>query len=486
MNHQQSPINKAPKIHFECLDVQVQAAINQIPDADSYFIALSGGLDSMALLHFSLSYLKPREKKMEVIHIHHGLSEHADAWAEHCLNICAQLGVVCHVERVQVLEAGKGLEAAAREARYAVFERYLEKGGVLLQGHHLNDQAETILMKLLKGAGPEGLSGIPQQRPLAGGCIYRPWLTLARSLLEHEVKNNAITWVEDDSNTDTRFDRNYLRREVLPVLEKRWKGSVNEIARSGAKAKDAYQFQLSWCRSEIGAVVSSVYAHEFALNIDALSDFEQARQVLLVRYWIDQFDVEQPSEKIFLRLWAEVLLASQDAQPEIRWGDVRIRRFDGCLFLVKGESYADAFSYTTQIEYLPQTYSLPDGKLTVSLLSEASRLKEVGGGQDDFIIGYINLPNDLCDITIKNRGAGAGICLDGQNATSLKKLFQAKKVLPWKRSALPLLYCGDELVFIPLSAYSNERDVVAHAYRTAYETTGQEGVLKVSYQKSKN
>jgi len=480
---------QAPVIHFERLDTQIQAAINQIPDGDSYFIALSGGLDSMALLHFVLPYLTARAKKIEVIHVHHGLSEHADAWAEVCLKACAQLNVICHVERVHVLEKGKGLEAAARDARYAVFERYLEKGGVLLQGHHLNDQAETILMKLLKGAGPEGLSGIPQQRPLAGGCLFRPWLTLARSILDLEVKNTAIKWVEDDSNTDIRFDRNYLRHEVLPVLERRWKGSMNEIARSGAKAKDAYQFQLSWCRSVIDDVMSSVYLHESALSIEVLSGFEGAQQALLVRYWLDQFNVEQPSEKIFLRLWAEVLLATQDAQPEIRWGDVRIRRFDGCLFLVKGDHSVEPFSYTTQIECLPQTYSLPDGKLTLSLLSEECRdNKESVIDQDDFTIAYIKLPDDSQDITIKSRGAGAAICLDGQNSSSVKKLFQTKKVLPWKRSAMPLLYYAQELVFMPVSAYSNNSDIVARACRLDSQMgerlDGQQGVLKVRYQRN--
>jgi len=457
------------------LPLPIQKAVRGIPEADCYFIALSGGLDSMALLSFVYPYLSAKSKRVEVIHVHHGLSRNADNWAEHCRRVCAELGVVCHVEYVQVTKRNKGLEAAARIARYSVFDDYLKNGGVLLQGHHLNDQAETILMRLLRGAGPEGLSGIPVQRYLSGGMLYRPWLSTTRADLQREVAKIGAEWIEDESNADCQFDRNYLRHEVIPVLEKRWGACVHDIGRAGDRAQETQAFLTSWCQSNIKQVLSVDYEEGNPVCIEALRRFSLPEQKMLIRYWLDEAGVEQAPERIFVRIWSEMLKVRNDAQPEIRWGAIRIKRFDGCLYLL-AKVDIPSFSHSINLKDLPQSLALPNGILSLSSVPQTKGVEVEEGS----VVRHVCIPESERQVHVCSRMGSESIKIHGGHSTSLKKLFQASKVPPWKRDGIPLIYIGDDLAFIFSSIVSSMKDVTAEHFSVAKG----DNFLRVTFKRS--
>jgi len=451
------------------LHPSIQSAVRAIPVSDRYFVALSGGLDSMALLAFALPYLlKTYKPTIQIVHVHHGLSQFANEWAEHCQSASDELGLVCHIERVAVVADGKGLEAAARDARYAVFERYLANGGVLLQGHHQNDQAETVLMRLLRGAGPEGLSGIPLQRKLSNGQLFRPWLGLPRRLLETEVQKKTIKWVEDDSNTDLQFDRNFLRHEILPLLEARWPNVLNSIGRTADRSGQTHQQLLSWCEAQIVRVMSEQYVEEQALDIASLAMYPIEQQRFLLRHWLDCLRVEHPSEKVFERIWLEVIPAEKDALPALRWGNNHLRRFNGCLFYLNDQAVQEhAYRYEV----------LCEGKVSCNE-TEVLRIASIGGRELNAIFklasncvqnkSLIRMPRQNELITVRSRSGGESIVLPGSTQNkSLKKILQAKKIAPWRRLHIPLIYYGDILALVILGP--NE-SLVADGFQACVET----------------
>ena len=297
------------------LGPRLQKAIQSIPKNDHYVIALSGGMDSVALLYFCLPFLKQHAKQIEAVHVNHGLSANASEWASFCQEICSCLDLVCHVESVEVCSTGKGIEAAARKARYGVFERYLSEGGVLLQGHHLNDQAETVLMRLIKGLGPSAIKGIPTRRRFSLGEIYRPWMKLSRVELSGAVAKFALPWVEDESNQDKRFERNFIRNEILPVLLDRHPKVLENLSQAANKAKASQDFIEQWCQAKESDFLSKTYGAYKALDISALKANTSLQQVFILRYWFDLLSVPHPPDKIFDRLFTEVLTAKADATP---------------------------------------------------------------------------------------------------------------------------------------------------------------------------
>ena len=215
--------------------------LNADPAAPRWLVALSGGMDSIVLLH-SLASLVSQSSGLppvSAIHVNHQLHPEADAWQAHCDRVCASLGVPLQHSVVSVDGAGEGIEAAARRARYAVFEDSLGEGDVLFMAHHQDDQVETLLLRLLRGAGLSGLGGMPERRPLGAGQLYRPFLGLPRSMLADYAAEQKLDWVDDPSNADSQFDRNYLRAQVIPAVAQRWPGYRQTISRAAANLAEA-------------------------------------------------------------------------------------------------------------------------------------------------------------------------------------------------------------------------------------------------------
>ncbi|MGL4601477.1 MAG: tRNA lysidine(34) synthetase TilS, partial [Plesiomonas sp.] len=198
-------------------------------------VAYSGGVDSTVLLHVMvrLRALNP-SLTLRAIHVHHGLSQNADMWADHCTQICAQWNVPLDIARVQVKKTQTSLEASARDARYQAISSLLVSGESLVTAQHLDDQMETVLLALKRGSGPAGLAAMTDRMPFTRGQQLRPLLKVTRAEIEAYAQHNQLRWIEDESNADPRFDRNFLRLRVLPTLTQRWPHIGDAIARSAA------------------------------------------------------------------------------------------------------------------------------------------------------------------------------------------------------------------------------------------------------------
>jgi len=458
------------------LNSDIQYALDAIPNSEHYLIALSGGLDSVALLQFVVPFLLHQCKSVEVVHVHHGLSENADEWAAHCQMLCEQVQVRCHIECVSVISAGEGIESAARKARYQAFRKYMRVGAILLQGHHMNDQAETVLMRMMRGAGPEGLSGIPRMRAFAEGYVFRPWLSLSRELLESEMAKQSLSWIEDESNADLSFDRNFIRHEILPRLLSRHSNSLQALAHVAGRAKDAQSFMVSWCQQQMPSLMSNQYADEQAINLSVLVTYNDQEQRLLLRYWLDLFKVNHPAEKIFSRVWSEIIDAKSDAQPEVRWQSYRIRRFNGCLFFLDAvQVNKDMFDLPVDLQSgkLPYKCVLPVGTLFIDVVdwddSHFQAAKPSVG-----CVCFVRPPAVDEIAVVRSRLGGEAITLQGnEHATSLKKVMQSHKVLPWKRARLPLLFYNNTLVYSAMALVGD-----------AFAPVMGEQALKLSYTES--
>ncbi|MDX1453246.1 MAG: tRNA lysidine(34) synthetase TilS [Oleiphilaceae bacterium] len=428
---------------FRALPQRLQQAMQAVPEARRLVVALSGGVDSMVLFYVALAYADHAGIPLIALHVNHGLSPKSDDWQKHCQQACKAQGVTCLVEKVQVTPAGEGIEAAARRARYQAFEQTLISGDVLLQGHHQNDVAETVLMRMLRGAGPEGLSAIPAQREVGAGILYRPFLHLRREHLLELAQQHGWQWVEDESNQDLSFDRNYIRHKILPVIEERWSMVFDSLSQVSQRAMQAQYLIESWCKEQSEYLRSATYSAYQALDLKALARFDSVQQRALVRYWLDQKQVSHPGAQIFERIWTEMIPAAADAQPMIQWGIHQIRRYDQALFYT-----CDAATKPWQIN---QTVQVDTKGLPVDLDLNGwgvLRIVYVPAGQPIPNEGLIvRAPDTAITLGLQSREGGEKIRLNGINM-SLKRVFQNEGIPPWERDRQLLLYFDEALVAV--------------------------------------
>src|SRR3990167_1094853 len=318
--------------------IRLRDALQPWLSAPGWCVALSGGLASTVLLHL-LANLAQREAlpPLSAIHIHHGLQAAADAWPAHCHELCAALSVPLQVEYVQVAPVAS-LERAAREARYAAFAARLGADELLLTAQHRDDQAETLLFRLLRGAGVQGLSAMPVSRALGAGRLVRPLLNCSRDELLAYAREHKLSWVEDPSNADERFSRNYLRRQVLPALLSRWPQAATNMARSAAHLSEAAQLLDELALQDIAAAqVPAVFAWLPlpSLALPALRCLSEPRQRNALRYWLRPLTTMLDSEH-----WAGCQAlrdAAPDAAPVWKLAAGELRRSDERLWWLAGD-----------------------------------------------------------------------------------------------------------------------------------------------------
>ena len=261
-----------------------QPWLQQLEEAPQILVGLSGGLDSTVLL--SLVCELVAAEKITALHINHGLSPNADQWQAHCARLCQSLGVQLHSEQVAVVETGDGLESAARDARYKVFEKLLVEGGVLLLGHHADDQVETVLYRLVRGSGSKGWRAFPP--PATGRRQFvkaaAPW---SRASLQSYAVVKELRWIEDESNQQLQFDRNYLRHRVVPALAERWPDYIQGISRSATHSGEADQLAESVARADLESLDCQPARAGWSLCLEKFRQLEPLRQRNLLRYWPD-------------------------------------------------------------------------------------------------------------------------------------------------------------------------------------------------------
>jgi tRNA(Ile)-lysidine synthase len=393
--------------------------------ASAWHIALSGGLDSTVLLHL-LASLAQREAlpPLFAIHIHHGLQAAADAWPAHCHELCAALSVPLQVEYVQVAP-GASLEQGAREARYAAFAARLDAREVLLTGQHRDDQAETLLFRLLRGAGVQGLSAMPASRALGTGQLVRPLLKCSRDELLAYAREHKLSWIEDPSNADERFSHNYLRRQVMPALLGRWPQACANMARSAAHLSEAAQLLDELAQQDIAA---AGVASEFPwvslpnLALPVLRDLSEPRQRNALRYWLRSLTAMPDSEH--WAGWRALRDAAQDAAPVWALAAGELRRSDDRLWWLAGDWL--------------RSPALPDIAVQGNqwLVLPGNGLVRIHGRfpSGDWQLGY--------------RCAGEKMLLPGRGHRDLKRLFNEWCVPVFVRDRLPLLRLDNHVVAV--------------------------------------
>ncbi len=393
-----------------------------------WLVAFSGGLDSSVLLH-ALASTSDRTPVV-AIHIDHGLHPDSATWSQHAEAFSTALGVEFIVRRVSLdPRMPQGLEAAARDARYQAFYELVEDDDCLLSAHHESDQAETLLLNLMRGSGPAGLAGIGVTQPFGHGQLLRPLLGVSSDDIAAYASAEELTWIEDPSNTDDRFDRNFIRREVMPLLRTRWSAVDNRLMQSSSLLAESSQLLRDLADIDIEACGSS-----HSMSLERVRQLSEPRQRNLLRRAVQRCGLPIPPATRLYEVVTALISARRDAQPVVRWPGAEIRRYLDRLFV---QAPLDPWPDGSE------TRSMAEGDL-VDLGRGLGRLRLVRHGReglDPDIVG-----NGL-KIHFRQGGESLRIAPDG-STRKLKKLFQEAEVLPWMRDRLPLLYAGDTLVAV--------------------------------------
>ncbi|MBC3466006.1 tRNA lysidine(34) synthetase TilS [Pseudomonas sp. RW10S2] len=393
--------------------------------APTWYIAFSGGLDSTVLLHLLASHARQHDSPpVRALHIHHGLQAAADAWPDHCRHVCDSLGIALDVIHVEV-PSGASLEQAARTARYDAFAEVLQPGEVLFTGQHRDDQAETLLFRLLRGAGLRGLAAMPASRPLGQGRLVRPLLDLARDQLQRYAQASGLRWIEDPSNTDTRFARNFLRADVFPLLHQRWPQASQSLARSAAHLGEALALLDELAATDIAAASPGAIAPWQcldSLDLGVLAALSPARQRNALQYWLSS-RTRLPDSRHWAG-WDNLRDAAADAQPLWRLTDGELQRSHGRLWWLSGD-----------------WLQAPQGGAPWPDPSQSLSLPGNGSVQ---VVGAIPGPG----LHVAYRQGGEVLDIPGRGHRDLKRLLNECHVPHFIRHRLPLLWQGERLLAV--------------------------------------
>ena len=406
--------------------------LNTRPGVKHYRVAFSGGMDSMVLLH-SMSSLRAQgaEWLLTAVHVHHGLHVEADQWQQFCEHTCRSLDVPCHVMQVDASPVtGESPEATARHLRYQAMSDVMQDDEVLLTAHHQDDQAETLLLQLFRGSGVPGLAAMPAQISFSNGLLVRPFLDYSRQQLLDYATHNQLEWVDDSSNRDHRYDRNYLRHDILPLLSQRWPGLAKTLSRSAVHMADA-----DYCLDELAKLdlLSVTTEQKGTLNIDGLLALDERRLHNLLRVWLRDLGLAVPSQRQMQHIVNDVIQAGAEANPCVRWPGVEVRRYRQQLYAFAGMA-GDLVSQRLDWNPVNSLLIAGVGRLRLSTTD--------GGGLSPTL-----LQSDDLHIGFRQGGERVRPAHRGHQH-ELKKLFQEAGVPPWERDRTPILYQGDEIVSI--------------------------------------
>ena len=397
----------------------------------SMTVALSGGVDSVVLLHLLHQLQKTQNFTLKASHVHHGLSKNADKWVKFCEKLCTKLSVPLDVNYVKLPQKKSlGIEGEARQLRY---EKLLQsQTDLVVLAHHEDDQAETFLLQLIRGAGVKGLSSMAHFDD--SRRLWRPLLNTSRFDIESYAKKHKLKWIEDESNQNIDFDRNFIRSKVLPILKNRFNHIIKVISRSSAHLAEAQHLLDDLAKIDLKShLKSNNYKHK--LNVKTLDKLSNARAKNVLRYWLEINDQMMPSKDLLDELLRQVLTAKKDATIKIYLSkEFEIRRYQDEIYIVpKNKNIQKKYEIIWQGE---SEILLPNGqKLT---------FKKVKGRGI-----HLKFLRDQ-KLKIRNRQGGESFKPDSKRPTKkIKQLLQESDLPPWERENLPLIFVGDELAALP-------------------------------------
>ncbi len=388
-----------------------------------YIIGYSGGLDSTVLLHLSAELRQLYPLLLTAVYIHHGLSARADHWRAHCEDQCNALQIpfidrAVHVSR----EPGRSLEEEARKERYAIFLEHLNPEDILLTAHHQDDQAETLLVQLSRGAGIKGMAAMPSIKSFGLGFHARPLLSFSRDDLERYARDHELDWIEDESNHDIQLTRNFFRKDILPLLKKRWPSIATTFSRAAAHCAESQELLDHFAKSDLQACQSD---RVDCVSIKALKCLELNRQRHVLRYWLSSLGFIMPTTAVLHRIQQDFLTAAIDKLPYIKWGEAELRRYQDQLMAMRCLHWIKPMAVSWDLK---SDCVLDHGRLTAT--------RALGRGIKNH-----------STLTVSFREGGER-CYIGQMHRSLKNLFQEWAVPPWERDRIPLLYSEGELIAV--------------------------------------
>ena len=395
--------------------------LKRFPAPNKYWVGFSGGTDSTALLQALFECRAELNAPLHALHFHHGLQAEAGDWQEHCRAFCAERDIPFQSERLQVPGNGSGnLEEAARNARYRAVARIIGTGELYLTAHHAEDQAETLFLNLMRGSGIEGLAGIPELRSLEQGWVARPLLDVRRETLVEFLRQRNIGWLEDPSNRDTRFDRNYLRLELFPMLEKRWPGITQRLERTARNARATSQALGVFIENQSGDLLQD----NLKMPVHKLLELSGEMQPLILRQWLRRHEVPMLPETRLREFLGQLAGAQIDHQSEVQWEDWMIKHYRQDLWLHRRKAVLSC----------PEKDWTSGNELDIGADSGTLKLE---GPEVDIPQGW----------SVGPRRAKARIRpLEHGPSHKLKHFFQSASIPPWLRQGVPVLYWDDEPV----------------------------------------
>ena len=397
----------------------------------SMTVALSGGVDSVVLLHLLHQLQKTQNFTLKASHVHHGLSKNADKWVKFCEKLCTKLSVPLDVHYIKLPQKKSlGIEGEARRLRY---EKLLQtKADLVVLAHHEDDQAETFLLQLIRGAGVKGLSSMAHFDDTRR--LWRPLLNTSRTEIESYAKKHKLKWVNDESNLNIDFDRNFIRSKVLPILKNRFGHIIKVISRSSAHLAEAQYLLNDLAKIDLKNYFKS-YIYKHKLQVKTLDKLSNTRAKNVLRYWLEFNHQLMPSRDLLDELLRQVLTAKKDAELKMQLSkDYEIRRYKDEIYIVR-KNLKNQKNYEI-IWKGEQEILLPNG-------TQLNFKKVKGRG-----INFKLLNNQK--LIIRNRQGGEFFKPDSKRPTKkIKQLLQESDLPPWEREFLPLIFIGEELASVP-------------------------------------
>lgn len=416
----------------------------------TYWIGYSGGMDSHVLLHAISQLREHYPLKIKAIHIHHGLSPDASHWQQHSEKICRELKIEYETESIRIKKKiGESPENAARKARYAVLREKIQSGDIFLSAHHEEDQAETVLLQLLRGAGPKGLSAMPKNKSFGKGWHGRPLLAITHDEIKQYAVQHHLQWIEDESNQNEDFSRNFIRHRIMPILKDHWPTASKMISRTAAHCAALEPLLENIVAPELKKILGD---SPEKLSIQKCREVDSDLQSHLIRAWLRTLHLPLPSTKTLHHIQKNIMAAREDKMPEIKWNGIALKRYQQYLYVIHSSPPHDP----TKIVYWEDVTK----PLEIQPIGTFHPMLTIGKG--------LKIQTKKISIRFRQHGESCDMPERGGHHT-LKKLFQEWAIPPWERSRIPLIYSEENLIGVAnlflnkqFTADKNETGVMLH------------------------